>query len=355
MSNWSHTRLSAFRTCPWRYSKLYLEGYNGEPIPAFEAGKELHRLVAEYGEHCYAKSADEDESYAKVIASTTDDANLQKTFLRFCEQWTWDFSGVLGREGNLFEQWHEYDLGGDDLFRCRIDFLRWLDRDAGELGIVDFKSGGWSQPFQPAEAPIQLKLYALVMARELGEQVGSVHARIEFLGGCMNWSYDLDGFDLDETEEWLRVEVAKVKATEMFLAEPGPHCANCSCRTVCTYGYACEVDQLVPEQIIQELDVLNAKRAAYEEALKRRIEDFGPHTDLRGRTWGWHEGKECFDVPNPEKYAVARREAKLKPWGFVSWNQSALRKDSNREPLRSLLEEKPRERRWGAKVVHESS
>ena len=347
----SHTRLRTYSECPWKYRALYLDKLPQEPIPAFEAGKALHRMVADYGEWCHAQKVGEDEAQARVIASTTEDAQVQKQFLYWAGQHTWEFEGILGRTGNLFEQWHEYDLGGDDLFRCRIDLCRWGDREEGELWIVDFKSGGYSHPPEPPEAPIQLKLYALVMARELGKQVDTVHARIDYLGGCMNWAWDLDGFDFDETEEWLRQQVARVKAETEFRAEPGAYCSNCTVRSACSYGYSCEVEQLLTEQIVQELDVLNAKREAYSDALKQRVADFGEHTDLRRRTWGYHEGAQCYTVPDPEKYAAARREAKLKAWAFASWNQSALRRDANREPLAALLEETGRERRWGVKFL----
>ena len=348
MSNWSHSGIRTFLECPWHFKATYIDGYKGELISAFEIGKALHSMVHAYGEHCFAHNVGEDEAQARVIASTSDDPQVQRQFLAFAERYTWP-EGLLGRQDELLETWHELDLGNEDLFRARIDLCRWADKDIGELEVTDFKSGGYHYPAEPPEAPIQLRLYALVMARELGQQVFSVHARIEYLGSGVVWGYDLIDRDFNETEEWLRSTIARIKRETSFLEEPGSHCGNCSCRSICPFGYHIPTETMLTEQIIEELDVLNAKREALAEALKHRVADDGEHTDKLGRTWGYHEGEECFTVPDPAKYAEARREGKLKPWAFCSWNQSVLRRDAKREPLRELLEEKGRERKWRAK------
>ncbi len=354
MSNWSHSRLRAFHECPARYRALYIDHLPQEPVGAFETGKTLHAMVHAYGEHCIAHNVAEDEAQARVIASTSDDPQVQRQFLAFAQRYTWP-DGLLGRTDELLESWHELDLGNEDLFRARIDLLRWADKDIGELEVTDFKSGGYAYPMQPDECPMQLRLYSLVMARELGEQVYSVHARIEYLGSGVVWGYDLNDRDWAETEEWLREQIERVKRETAFLAEPGPHCMNCSCRLACAYGYKASIEDLITEQIVQELDVLLAKAEVYREALKQRVAGYGEHTDKVGRTWGYHEGETCYEPKDPVKYAAARAEAKLKSWAFCSWNQSALRRDAKREPLRELLDEKPPERRWGAKFLKDES
>ena len=352
--NFSHSSIARFRSCPWSYKRKYIDGHKDEPVGGFEVGKAMHRLVHEYGEHCFAKGVGEDEGQAAIIASTCDNAQVQNQFLWWAKQHTWAFEDIIGRAGgSLLETWHEMDLGGGDLFRARIDLVRWEDKDEGRLLVLDWKSGGHSYPSEPPEAAVQLRLYALVMAHELGEQVASVHAQIEFLGAPVTWGYDLDGMDFSETDEWLQAQVARIKAETSFLAEPGPHCMNCTCRVACDYGYTSEIDALLTEQIVQELDVLNAKREAYSEALKQRVADYGEHTDRLGRAWGYHEGESCYAPKDPAKYAAARAEAKLKPWAFCAWSQPALRRDAKREPLRELLDEKPPERRWGAKFEKE--
>ena len=157
--DWSYTRLKTYRECPLRFDLIYNKGTKQESVRAFEHGKEMHRLVDEYGTHCYRTKTGEDEAYARVLASQTDDPSIQREFMAFVGRMTFDFEDLLGTletdsGPGLFETWHEMKLDEDEQFRCRIDMLQ-LDREIGELTLTDWKSGGWSFPTQPEECPIQ--------------------------------------------------------------------------------------------------------------------------------------------------------------------------------------------------------
>jgi putative RecB family exonuclease len=126
----------------------------------------------------------------------------------------------------------EAELGGGVLLRGYVDRL---DADAaGELRIVDYKTGAAPRAVFEARALFQLKFYALVLLRSRG--VLPRQLRLMYLGDGESLAHSPTR---DELERFERVLVALWRAilraapTGDFRPSPGRMCGWCSHQAVC--------------------------------------------------------------------------------------------------------------------------
>ena len=304
--NWSHSRLSLFRKCPRAYEWQYRAklGPTQEPMPQLEAGSELHRLLAEYGEHCFREGKDIDPRMAETIAGHTDDANVQRQFLVFAERQVWDFLGLLGGpEGQHFETWHEQPLpDGLGKFRGRVDYLA---LNAGHLTILDWKSG-WHTPTQPERPTSQLLYYAWLLVNELGEQVETIELKQEIVASGCVWIWDVGPGEMIDVEEDLCERVREVFRAEKqynegrWPAEPGSHCAGCGYRAQCEASFSLAAT-VRAQDLVDAINLRAAGRSWANKALQEHCQEHGPFVDRDGQVWDRY--------PNPPKHEL--RKGKL--------------------------------------------
>lgn len=325
-------------------------------MPQLEAGRDLHDLIRQYGEHCYKRFAegdlgDIDPSIAETIAGESENERVQDQFLRFAGRNVWNWDGLLGGpEGQRLESWHEAEIpGGRGLFRGRID---WCTLREGHLDILDWKSG-YHTPDEPPQPTWQLQLYAWLLMQEWGSQVESITVSQEIVGsGCL-WSWDLNLGDMVSIEDHLCARVdgitayAKRKGDEEWDLQPGSHCSGCGYRSDCA-GFWYQPPVVTPEHLVDSLCIWQAARDFASKQLQDYAAEHGPVIDRWGRVWDKHptEGKvQIRDGKLDELYhrlEAAKLDAQKTILGSLeSWIEDDRFKDC-------LKRGKPG-KRWGAR------
>ena len=127
-----------------------------------------------------------------------------------------------------------------------------IDDRAGELVVVDYKTGRWRPDSDDARGSLALAVYALATGRTLRRPSGRVELHHLPTGRVAGWNH---------TAESLRRHVARAEDTaadivaatdtleagadsdDVFPPAPGRHCAWCDFRRHCPEGQAAEPDR----------------------------------------------------------------------------------------------------------------
>lgn len=308
---WSNSRLRAFQECPRKYELHYIHGIEGEAMEHFHRGREVHRLIHEYGQYCLDNRRDMSDTRAKKIAATTDHAEAQRQFMRFVGRKAWDFTGIVGTHGDQFEVWYEAELpDGRGLFRGIIDFCTLIE---DTLKVVDWKSGGFHFPDQPEHPTQQLLGYLWLVMQKVGGAVDRIVLEVDYVGVDYAWIWSgLSPGDLLGVEDLLCSQVDAITAARAeygegeWRMEPGNGCKTCQYRTICPmaareHEYANE-----PEALVRGTALHAAGRAAANDALRAWVSVNGPYTDEAGLTWDRHQGKDTTIVKDGMEVELAQ-------------------------------------------------
>ena len=133
-----------------------------------------------------------------------------------------------------------------------------IARDAdGALVVLDWKTGDdWQHYTDPAKENLQLKTYALFVARRW--EVAPVRVEIVRIGteGVTTDVHEWDALDLADHEAWLDSHVRAGVPSEPV---PGLHCARCDAAAVCPATLA-SVHEITRPGVRLEITTENAPR-----------------------------------------------------------------------------------------------
>ncbi len=201
----SVTSVAMFAACPRRY---YLSRYLGlEPEPeqpgtgAIELGLAVHQALA--GEPVESVEA-------RQLAAVFEQSGLG---LRAAQ---------AARAEREFDVVFEVE---DMILRGQIDL--WFE-DAGEVILVDYKSGAGAQPAAASPAALsyglQLKLYALALERVTGRP--ATRAVLHYLRANVQVDVPIAPADLEQAKSAVRALLQAQQSLE-FAMKPGEQCAKC--------------------------------------------------------------------------------------------------------------------------------
>jgi len=271
---WSHSCLSAFE-CRWAWWRHYQEHLPGHPLPQFEAGSALHKLLEAYLRHLVVTGKPTNYTFAKALAGRLPwegvigyDGNWgdpRKAFLGVVEANTFEPESIVG-----IERWTVAELPEDlGTFRGRIDLLT---RDEDELRVIDFKSG-YNLSAPPEDPPVQALRYAWL----LDQQEEFAWAQTFHVGYLYAGSNTFHGWEVPRpvSSRELVSAVKEVLACRSWAPEPGHSCGGCEyvvggeCKAVALPDGWSDFEKQHAE--IERLEAELKTRRAVEKKLGRQI------------------------------------------------------------------------------------
>ena len=324
MTNWSFSRLRCFRDCPQRFKLRYLDKAPEEPIPLFEFGSELHRLIEEYSLHCYEAGLARDHKKARMMSQRYDDKRLREVVLAFADNITLR-RDLVYTEGSSIEQSFEVPLSNGDTFRGRIDLVEFdpaYSSGEGRWELTDY-SGGWPD----SNFALRKRQQLLCYARAWYDLHGGRHWKLQESypeSGCPPLEYITDASEL--TWDWVLDWIERINAETEF--EPRPSQRNCQ---ACGYHSRCSAP--LPTVLNEATSVVFAEHYVLRQAMDKEIkgllqqytQEHGNIETEAGEEVGWHyeQGKtrlrlKANDNDNGRAFIEACLAANINPYPLVN-------------------------------------
>ena len=245
----SPSRASDFKTCPLLYRFRTIDRIPEAPSPGAVRGTVVHAVLERLfdlpaGERSLdAAQALVDPAWAELRAETPGLAALFETDPDGADEQAW-----LDSARGLVESYFAIEdpsrlepAGREELVEAVVDGLRlrgYVDRldvsPAGDLRVVDYKTGTIPREAFEAKALFQMKFYALVLWRTRG--VVPRQLKLIYLSDPDTLTYTPDAEELARFERTLKaIWVAIARATEKgdFRPNPGRLCAWCDHQVRC--------------------------------------------------------------------------------------------------------------------------
>jgi putative RecB family exonuclease len=245
----SPSRASDFKTCPLLYRFRTIDRIPEAPSPGAVRGTVVHAVLERLfdlpaGERSLdAAQALVEPAWAELRAETPGLAALFETDPDGADEQAW-----LDSARGLVESYFAIEdpsrlepAGREELVEAVVDGLRlrgYVDRldvsPAGDVRIVDYKTGTIPREAFEAKALFQMKFYALVLWRTRG--VVPRQLKLIYLSDPDTLTYTPDAEELARFERTLKaIWVAIARATEKgdFRANPGRLCAWCDHQVRC--------------------------------------------------------------------------------------------------------------------------
>jgi putative RecB family exonuclease len=245
----SPSRAADFKSCPLLYRFRCIDHLPEPPSPAATRGTMVHAVLEALFDlpaaerTLAAAQALLPAAWQRVLAEEPEAAELfadDADGARFAE-WMASATTMLATYFALEDPTRLEPAAREELVEVVIDGLRlrgYVDRldvsSAGELRVVDYKTGTAPREAFEGKALFQMKFYALVLWRTRG--LVPRQLRLMYLTDGDTLSYAPDADELVRFERTLKaIWAAIVRATETgdFRASPGPLCTWCSHQALC--------------------------------------------------------------------------------------------------------------------------
>lgn len=240
MERLSYTKIDTFKKCPYQFKRLYIDkDIVVKDSEALRYGSFLHTVLEDIGE-AVKENNNEIPDDIKTTASESWRKNIKKYAISKGLQE--ESRGILYSYGQKIRNDRTYKIIGNErkfdmkigefLVTGKIDQI--LENDKHML-IRDFKTNKDAK-YLKAD-PLQLKMYALAVSKELGIDPEKIQTSFMFLRlDCDEFTQSFSKEELDETEEYLKsigYAIKKATETKTFKASPGPLCPYCPVLTQC--------------------------------------------------------------------------------------------------------------------------
>lgn len=249
----SPSRAADFKNCPLQYRFRQIDRLPEPPSSAATRGTLVHAVLEDlYGLPAAERTVEAAQAllpaaWQRVIADEPESAELfvdDADGSRF-DDWLASAADMLQTYFRLEDPTRLEPAAREQLVEVVVDGLRlrgYIDRldisPAGDLRVVDYKTGTAPREAHEARAMFQLKFYALVLWRTRG--VVPRELRLIYLTDGETLTYQPDDEELRRFERTLRaLWAAIVSATERgdFQPNPGASCSWCHHHALCpSYG-----------------------------------------------------------------------------------------------------------------------
>jgi putative RecB family exonuclease len=245
----SPSRASDFKTCPLLYRFRSIDRLPETPTRAATRGTVVHSVL----EHLYdlpavdrtveAAQADVGPSWQQLLADTPE---LSELFAEDSDgtelaEWLESARDLVANYFKLEDPSRLEPASREELVEVVLDGLRlrgYVDRidvsPAGEIRVVDYKTGSIPREAFEAKALFQMKFYALVLWRTRG--VVPKQLRLIYLSDTDTLSYQADADELARFERTVQAiwkAIAKASLTGDFRPNPSRLCGWCSHQQFC--------------------------------------------------------------------------------------------------------------------------
>ena len=245
----SPSRASDFKTCPLLYRFRSIDRLPERPTRAATRGTVVHSVL----EHLYdlpaaertlaAAQADVAPSWEQLLAA---EPELQSLFAQDADsgelaEWLESARGLVANYFELEDPQRLEPAAREQFVEVVLDGLRlrgYIDRldvsPAGDLRVVDYKTGSIPREAFEAKALFQMKFYALVLWRTRG--VVPRQLRLIYLADRDTLSYQPDAEELARFERTLQAiwkAIATASLTGDFRPSPSRLCDWCSHQALC--------------------------------------------------------------------------------------------------------------------------
>jgi putative RecB family exonuclease len=232
----SYFRLSIFRQCRRRYKLHYIDGLADiyrKPRPYLTMGEHVHGALRDL-----FLLAVEERSEGRLIQLMRvrwlknregfADREEEKVYGERATSQLRRFAQRedLAAQPLAVEDNHKVEIDDTLALLGRIDRI---DRDAAGLHIIDFKTGTQREP-----DPLQLQMYALIVARELDS--APIRASYHYLETGEWVTEEATEETMAQALEGVRQQVAVIVAEREYQASPGPLCGYCDFLEICRDG-----------------------------------------------------------------------------------------------------------------------
>jgi putative RecB family exonuclease len=245
----SPSRASDFKTCPLLYRFRSIDRLPETPTRAATRGTVVHSVL----EHLYdlpasdrtveAAQADVAPSWRQLLGDTPELAELFAEDSDGAElaEWLESARDLVANYFKLEDPSRLEPASREELVEVVLDGLRlrgYVDRidisPAGDLRVVDYKTGSIPREAFEAKALFQMKFYALVLWRTRG--VVPKQLRLIYLSDTDTLSYQADADELARFERTVQAiwkAIAKASLTGDFRPNPSRLCGWCSHQRFC--------------------------------------------------------------------------------------------------------------------------
>jgi len=245
----SPSRASDFKTCPLLYRFRSIDRLPEAPTRAATRGTVVHSVL----EHLYdlpavdrtveAAQADVGPSWQQLLDDTPE---LKELFAEDSDgaelaEWLDSARDLVANYFKLEDPSRLEPASREELVEVVLDGLRlrgYVDRidvsPAGEIRVVDYKTGSIPREAFEAKALFQMKFYALVLWRTRG--VVPKQLRLIYLSDTDTLSYQADADELARFERTVQAiwkAIAKASLTGDFRPNPSRLCGWCSHQQFC--------------------------------------------------------------------------------------------------------------------------
>jgi putative RecB family exonuclease len=245
----SPSRASDFKTCPLLYRFRSIDRLPEAPTRAATRGTVVHSVL----EHLYdlpavdrtveAAQADVGPSWQQLLDDTPELSELFAEDSDGAElaEWLDSARDLVANYFKLEDPSRLEPASREELVEVVLDGLRlrgYVDRidvsPAGEIRVVDYKTGSIPREAFEAKALFQMKFYALVLWRTRG--VVPKQLRLIYLSDTDTLSYQADADELARFERTVQAiwkAIAKASLTGDFRPNPSRLCGWCSHQQFC--------------------------------------------------------------------------------------------------------------------------
>jgi putative RecB family exonuclease len=245
----SPSRASDFKTCPLLYRFRSIDRLPETPTRAATRGTVVHSVL----ERLYdlpavdrtieAAQADVGPSWQQLLAATPELSELFAEDSDGAElaEWLDSARELVANYFKLEDPSRLEPSSREELIEVVLDGLRlrgYVDRidvsPAGEIRVIDYKTGSIPREAFEAKALFQMKFYALVLWRTRG--VVPKQLRLIYLSDTDTLSYQADADELARFERTVQAiwkAIAKASLTGDFRPNPSRLCGWCSHQQFC--------------------------------------------------------------------------------------------------------------------------
>jgi putative RecB family exonuclease len=245
----SPSRAADFKTCPLLYRFRSIDRLPEAPSRAATRGTVVHAVLEDlFGLPAAQRTLEQAKSlvpsaWARVLAEAPEAAQLFSTDPGGAElaEWLASAAGLLENYFQLEDPARIEPASREELVEVVIDGLRlrgYVDRldvsAAGDIRVIDYKTGSTPREAFEGKALFQMKFYALVLWRTRG--VIPRQLKLMYLADTDTLSYAPDADELDRFERTLKAiwaAIERATLTADFRPSPSRLCDWCDHKALC--------------------------------------------------------------------------------------------------------------------------
>ena len=269
MPSYSYSSISLYKSCPWAYRKVKIDGIKQTSAQPRETGKAVHHRIAGYLERLIKTKNRTDWQWAEQNPLTNSDcATIWQRFYRNFNLPDMQDPGVETKLA-FDRHWHPVDFFDPAArFRCILDF----HYRQNLLAVVNDWKTNWTMP-ETVEKDLQLRIYGWALKRAVYFDVEEILLRLHFLRFGANRQVLLTPDDLAGVPAELDETIARIEADQKFEPTPGLKCGWCGVMAHCPEAARALVPMEIMHPVNHEDAVESAKLLLVMQAMGRAIKE----------------------------------------------------------------------------------